>query len=82
LLSGSKDARIGAAMPAIDSMMHALGKDYFGHNYQGAIHGFMRAQDDPRKPVRQPDEEQANLSAAKDAWPRTVAFLKKQLGIR
>ncbi|MGH7669224.1 MAG: dienelactone hydrolase family protein [Gemmatimonadaceae bacterium] len=82
LLSGSKDARIGAAMPAIDSMMHTLGKDYFGHNYQGAIHGFMRAQDDPRKPVRQPDEEQANLSAAKDAWPRTVAFLKKQLGIR
>jgi carboxymethylenebutenolidase len=82
LLSGSKDARIGAAMPAIDSMMHALGKDYFGRNYEGAIHGFMRAQDDPRKPERHPDEEQANLAAARDAWPRTVAFLRKQLGIQ
>lgn len=80
LLSGSKDARIGAAMPAIDSAMHALGKDYFGRNYPGAIHGFMRAQDDPRAQERNPEEEQANLAAARDAWPRTVAFLRKQLG--
>lgn len=80
LLSGAKDARIGALMPAIDSSMHALGKDYFGRNYEGAIHGFMRAQDDPRQ-QRDTAEEQANLAAAQDAWPRTVAFLKKQLGI-
>lgn len=80
LLSGAKDARIGAAMPAVDSAMHALGKDYFGRNYPGAIHGFMRAQDDPR-PQRDVAEEQANLAAAKDAWPRTVAFLKKHLGL-
>lgn len=79
LLSGSKDARIGAAMPAIDSAMHALGKAYFGRNYPGAIHGFMRAQDDPRTQQRDPEEEQANLAAAMDAWPRTVAFLKRQL---
>ena len=80
LLSGAKDARIGALMPAIDSTMQALGKDYFGRNYEGAIHGFMRAQDDPRQ-QRDVAEEQANLAAAQDAWPRTVAFLKKQLGI-
>jgi carboxymethylenebutenolidase len=80
LLSGSKDPRIGALMPAIDSMMHAMGKDYFGRNYEGAIHGFMRAQDDPRTPQRDEQEEQANLTAAQDAWPRTVAFLKKRLG--
>jgi carboxymethylenebutenolidase len=49
LLNGAKDARIGALMPAIDSAMHALRKDYFGRNYDGAIHGFMRAQDDPRQ---------------------------------
>jgi len=88
LLSGSKDARIGAAMPAIDSTMNALKKWYYGKNYEGAIHGFLRAQDDPR-PTRgtetQADvdaERQANLAATKDAWPRTVEFLKKNLGVK
>ena len=56
LLSGSKDARIGAAMPALDSMMKALGKNYMGKNYEGAVHGFLRAQDDP-KAQRDPAEE-------------------------
>ena len=89
LLSGAKDARIGAGMPALDSAMKALGKDYFGKNYDGAIHGFMRAQDDQRMvrdsttgkmipaPNRDAAEEQANLAAAKDAWPKTLAFLKR-----
>jgi carboxymethylenebutenolidase len=81
LLSGSKDARIGAAMPAVDSAMKALGKNYFGKNYEGAVHGFLRAQDDP-KPTRDETEEQANLAATKDGWPRTVEFLKKNLGVK
>ena len=81
LLSGAKDARIGAAMPAVDSAMHALRKDYFARNYEGAIHGFLRAQDDP-KAQRDDAEEAANLAAAKDAWPRTVSFLDKHLGGR
>jgi len=80
LLNGSKDARIAAAMPALDSMMKALGKTYTGVNYDGAVHGFLRAQDDP-KATRDEAEEQANLAAAKDAWPRTVAFLKQRLGL-
>jgi carboxymethylenebutenolidase len=80
LLSGAKDARIGASMPAIDSTMRALGKGYVGKNYAGAVHGFMRAQDDP-KATRDPAEEAANLAAAKNAWPRTIAFLKKNLGM-
>jgi carboxymethylenebutenolidase len=80
LLSGAKDARIGASMPAIDSTMRALGKGYVGKNYGGAVHGFMRAQDDP-KATRDPAEEAANLAAAKNAWPRTIAFLKKNLGM-
>ena len=79
LLNGSKDARIATAMPALDSIMKALGKTYTGVNYEGAVHGFLRAQDDPRTP-RDEAEEQANLAATKDAWPRTIAFLKKQLG--
>ncbi|HVE32471.1 MAG TPA: dienelactone hydrolase family protein [Gemmatimonadaceae bacterium] len=92
LLSGSKDARIGAAMPGIDSTMNALKKWYYGKNYEGAIHGFLRAQDDPRAPRQtanqsetQADvdaERQANLAATKDAWPRTVEFLKKNLGAK
>jgi carboxymethylenebutenolidase len=79
LLNGSKDARIAAAMPAVDSMMRALGKSYVGRNYEGAVHGFLRAQDDP-KAQRDTAEEQANLAAARDAWPRTIEFLRKQLG--
>lgn len=78
LLSGSKDARIGAAMPAVDSAMKAMGKSYVGINYPGAIHGFLRAQDDP-KAQRDEAEEQANLAATKDAWPRTLDFLRRNL---
>ncbi|MEO8334079.1 MAG: dienelactone hydrolase family protein [bacterium] len=87
LLSGSKDARIGSAMPAIDSTMKALGKNYSGTNYDGAIHGFLRAQDDPKAATAQCDdacvakERADNLAATKDGWPKTVAFLKKNLGI-
>ena len=80
LLNGSKDARIAAAMPALDSMMKAMGKTYTAVNYEGAVHGFLRAQDDP-KAQRDEAEERANLAAAKDAWPRTVAFLKQRLGM-
>ena len=78
LLSGSKDQRIGAAMPAVDSTMKALGKSYVGVNYPGAVHGFLRAQNDP-KAQRDEAEEQANLAAAKDAWPRTLDFLRRNL---
>jgi carboxymethylenebutenolidase len=87
LLSGSKDPRIGASMPGIDSAMKAMGKSYYGQNYDGAVHGFLRAQDDPKAATPQCDdacvakERADNLAAVKDGWPRTVAFLKKNLGI-
>ena len=80
LLSGSKDARIGATMPAIDSTMTALGKDYVGKNYEGAVHGFLRAQNDPKQPTRDEAEEAANVAATTDGWQRTIAFLRKNLG--
>ncbi len=92
LLSGSKDARIGASMPAIDSAMKAMGKDYYGRNYENAIHGFLRAQDDPRPPRQTPQgmeseadvkaELEANLAATRDAWPKTIVFLRKNLGVK
>jgi carboxymethylenebutenolidase len=81
LLNGSKDGRIGAAMPALDSMMKALGKNYVGTNYEGATHGFLRAQDDP-KTTRDEAEEIANVAATKDGWPKTIAFLRKNLGVK
>ena len=40
--------------------MKALKKDYSGTNYEGAVHGFLRAQDDP-KATRDEAEEKANL---------------------
>jgi len=94
LLNGSADTRIGATMPYLDSTMKALKKDYSQMNYPGAIHGFLRAQDDAiaptapsernPNPVQRPDsalkaEQAANMAAAKDGWPKTIAFLKKQL---
>jgi carboxymethylenebutenolidase len=79
LLNGSRDARIGAMMPAIDSAMKSLKKDYAGVNYNGAIHGFLRAQDDPATGANG-DAGPANLTAAKDAWPRTIDFLRKRMG--
>jgi carboxymethylenebutenolidase len=90
LLSGSLDQRIGASMPAIDSTMKAQGHWYFGKNYEGASHGFARSQDDPRNPPPNATPQQleaakvapvADLAAIKDAWPRTVEFLKRNLGI-
>jgi carboxymethylenebutenolidase len=95
LLSGTGDARITATMPAIDSLMKSMKKDYVGINYEGAIHGFLRAQDDtqPDPPANRPPrtdsakavfraQQAANLAATKDAWPKTVAFLKKNLGMK
>jgi carboxymethylenebutenolidase len=81
LLNGSKDARIAAAMPQLDSVMKALGKSYTGVNYEGAVHGFLRAQNDP-KATRDEVEEAANFAATKDGWPRTIAFLKQNLGVK
>lgn len=96
MLNGASDTRISAAMPAVDSLMKSLKKDYASMDYPGAIHGFLRAQDDPRNPRaanaqrNTPAETQeavdaeraANLKAAKDAWPKTIAFLKKNLGVK
>jgi carboxymethylenebutenolidase len=87
MYNGAKDTRTGTPMPAVDSAMKALGKSYYGKNFAGAIHGFARAQDDPRQPRAQETEadvqaeEKANLAAIKEAWPQTVDFLKKNLGM-
>jgi carboxymethylenebutenolidase len=78
LLNGSRDARIGAIMPAVDSAMKAMKKDYVGMNYEGATHGFLRQQDDSVGGANA-DAGPANMLAMKDGWPKTVSFLKKHL---
>lgn len=70
-LYGGNDARINATIPATDSAMKALGKSYEHHIFDGAGHGFLRAQE---------GQEGANLRATQAAWPRTIAFLKARLG--
>jgi carboxymethylenebutenolidase len=69
-LYGGNDARINATIPATDSTMKALGKSYESHIFEGAGHGFLRAQ----------DNNPANAAASEQAWPKTIAFLRTHLG--
>lgn len=70
-LYGGRDMRVDATIPPADSAMRAMGKVFEPHVFEGAGHGFLRAQD---------DSSGANLTASKAAWPLTVAFFKKYLG--
>ncbi|MDQ2869857.1 MAG: dienelactone hydrolase family protein [Acidobacteriota bacterium] len=67
---GGDDARITATIPATEAEMKKNGKSYEPHVYDGAGHGFLRAQQ---------DRDGANSKATADAWPRTVAFLRERL---
>jgi carboxymethylenebutenolidase len=65
---GENDARVNATIEPANQEMQKLGKTYEPHVYPGAGHGFLRQQD---------GQNGANLKAAQQAWPRTVAFLKE-----
>jgi carboxymethylenebutenolidase len=69
-LYGGDDARVDATIPPAEAEMKKLGKTYEPHLYEGAGHGFLRAQE---------DREGANLKATRQAWPRTLSFLREQL---
>jgi len=81
MFGGATDMRIGASMPAVDSAMKALNKWYYSKNFPNAEHGFLRAQDDPKNPANEVVQE-GNLAATKEAWPQTVDFLKKNMGMK
>jgi carboxymethylenebutenolidase len=70
-LYGSDDARVNATVPPADSVMRALGKSFTHYTYEGAGHGFLRAQD---------GKGGANMAATRQAWPATLAFLRRHLG--
>jgi carboxymethylenebutenolidase len=65
-LYGSDDQRVNATIPRADSAMKAVKQTYEPHTFEGARHGFLRAQEVP-----------ANLEATKQAWPLTVAWFRK-----
>jgi carboxymethylenebutenolidase len=67
---GGDDARVTSTVAPTEAEMKKIGKAYEPHVYDGAGHGFLRAQD---------GREGANRKATADAWPRTVAFLKDRL---
>jgi carboxymethylenebutenolidase len=69
-LYGGNDARINATIPATDSAMKKLGKSYKYHIFDGAGHGFLRAQ----------DGNEPNTKASVESWPRAIAFLRAKLG--
>ncbi len=69
-LYGGDDARVNATIAPADSAMKALGKSFEHAIYAGAGHGFLRAQD---------GNNGANMNATKQAWPRTIAFFRKNL---
>lgn len=69
-LYGADDARVNATIEPARAALQKLGRFYETHLYEGAGHGFLRAQT-----LR----EGANLKATQQAWPRTIAFLREHL---
>jgi carboxymethylenebutenolidase len=69
-LYGGSDARVDATILPADSALRALGRTYEHTIYPGAGHGFLR---------QQTGMDGANLSAARAAWPATVAWFRKYL---
>jgi carboxymethylenebutenolidase len=69
-LYGADDARVNATIEPAQAEMKRLGKSYEPNTYEGAGHGFLRQQE---------GRDGANLKATREAWPRTVAFLREHL---
>jgi carboxymethylenebutenolidase len=70
-LYGGDDQRVNATIPIAEEALAELGKTYEVEIYDGAGHGFLRAQD---------DREGANMRASEQAWDRTIAFFREHLG--
>lgn len=67
---GGDDERVDATIEPAQKALKKLGKSYEPHVFDGAGHGFLRAQS---------QRDGANLKATQQAWPLTIAFLKKHL---
>ncbi len=67
-LYGGDDQRVDAMIDTTAAEMKRLGRTYEVEIYPGAGHGFLRAQS---------GRDGANLKATQQAWPRTLAFIRK-----
>lgn len=63
---GGNDARVTSTVEPTSQQMKQLHKSYAPHVYDGAGHGFLRAQENPD-----------NKKAADQAWPATIEFLRE-----
>lgn len=70
-LYGGDDARVNATIPAAEQALKARRQPFEPHQFAGAGHGFLR---------QQTGREGANLRATREAWPKTLAFLRAKLG--
>ena len=70
-LYGGNDNRVNSTIPRAEQAMLSGGRNFKAHIFEGAGHGFLRAQS---------GQEGANKSATEQAWPLTVDFFKAQLG--
>ena len=71
-LYGGEDNRVNATIAPARAVIDEIGGSYEAHVYEGAGHGFLRAQNHPER-------GESNRRAAADAWPRAVAFLRGHL---
>lgn len=69
-LYGGDDARVDATIEPASLEIKKLGKSFEYELFEGAGHGFLRAQS---------DRNGANLKATERAWPRMLEFLKKHM---
>jgi carboxymethylenebutenolidase len=63
-----QDVNVGRTVPPTLEKMRALKKVYEPHIFDGAAHGFLRAQT---------GNNGANMAASEQAWPMTIAWVKK-----
>ena len=69
-LYGANDARVNATVPQAKAFLDGLGRSYEVRTYEGAGHGFLRQQNEAGSP---------NRTAADQAWPETVRWLRTHL---
>jgi carboxymethylenebutenolidase len=67
-LYGGEDARVTATVEATREAMRAHGRRFESHVFDGAGHGFLRAQE---------GQDGANRTATERAWPLSIAFLRR-----
>jgi len=70
-LYGGSDARVDATIPRADSVLLPMGRTYVHNVYDSAGHAFLR---------QQTGMSGANQTAARKAWPATIAWFRKYLG--